>query len=188
MSLFGYAALCNLGAATAAILHENNSITKRVETSLSYNLPYLKTRFDSSSVRVIAWNVSLFFAALFSWMAAYVLDVLVQPVSRRFANSGYVMWVFALALTQLQTSVLASLLCAVIQDEYPRPRCSLVDGLSTNQLAAFLVANVATGAVNILFDTLRASEVVAFSIMIGYCLSWAYIGNWVDAVRVQVDR
>lgn len=178
MSLFGYAALCNAGAATAAVLDENNGAARWAWASV---LRRFSGKRQSMVAHVAAWHAAMSVAAGAAWGLAFVLDACVQPVSRRFANAAYVMWVLALALTQLQMAALAELVAAAVSGGRVPQQCAMAGHLSKHQLVAFLVANIATGAVNLTVDTLGASEGRAFAIMVVYCLSWGYVGSWMRA-------
>lgn len=188
MSLFGYAALCYSGAASAALLDEDNRTAKWFRQFVLHRSSRVGISARSGALNVAAWHAALSCAVGVAWALAYAADVLVQPVSRRFANAAYVLWVLALALTQLQMSAIADIVSAVIAGTRAQRDCGLVHGLSRHQLAAFLVANLATGAVNLSIDTLGASEGSAFAIMMAYCLSWAYIGCWTDVAILAKDR
>ena len=106
----------------------------------------------------------------------------IQPVSRRFCNGAYVLWVAAMALTQLAFAALASVEVAMATG-VSRPQCAVTEGLSANQLAAFLLANVLTGVVNLSVDTLRARAPVATAVMIMYCGAWGCTGLWVLRIK-----
>lgn len=181
MSLFGYAALCNAGAAAAAILDENNGAAQWAWHSAFRRYSSTGNRGESVAARAKAWHAAMLVAVGVAWVVAFALDAFVQPVSRRFANAAYVMWVSALALTQLQMSALAEVVAAAVSGNGVQQQCPLLDSLSQHQLVSFLVANIATGAVNMTVDTLGASETSAFAIMVAYCLSWGYAGSWMQA-------
>ena len=136
-----------------------------------------------SAQRVHAWwHVRLWAATAMLWVLATLCAELVQPVSRRFCNASYVLWVAAVALTQLAFAALASVVVAVATGE-PRPRCVVAEGLSRNQLAAFLLANVLTGAVNLSIDTMHAGAGVATGVMMAYSGTWGCTGLWVKHLK-----
>lgn len=182
MSLLGYTAICNAGAAMAAVLHEDNVVVIRVRDFL-LQLPSPKiARSQKVPMHAAAWHVVLISLTCAFWALAFICDVFVQPVSRRFANAAYVFWVLALAVMQLEISAVAEMCAAVINGWHAPAPCGLVDSISKHQLAAFLVANVVTGAVNLSVDTLGASDSFAFSIMVVYIVCWGYIGCWAEMI------
>eukprot|EP00892_Ulva_mutabilis_P012046 jgi/Ulvmu1/9213/UM005_0313.1 len=184
MSLFGYSAICYAGAATAAALDANNQL---VITSSHLFMRLSPSTGTVYSISAVAWHVMLWCLAGSFWMIAFICDVLIQPVSRRFANAGYVAWTVALAVTQLALSAIVEVVASRVDGEYVRASCAMVQSLSKHQLAAFLVANVATGIVNLSVDTLSASETFAFVIMLVYCASWGYVGCWIETLATPLS-
>jgi glucosaminylphosphatidylinositol acyltransferase len=61
---------------------------------------------------VMWWHARLWCSAAFMWVLVFLCDVHIQPVSRRFCNAAYVLWVTAMALTQLAIAAIAVLVVA----------------------------------------------------------------------------
>lgn len=89
-------------------------------------------------------------------------------VSRRACNLCYVLWSLA-----LNSGALAA--CMWLQ---PPPRPALLDALSKQQLAVFLVANLLTGAVNMSVNTLAVGDAVARAVVAAYGATVAGIALW----------
>ncbi|XP_013782770.1 phosphatidylinositol-glycan biosynthesis class W protein-like [Limulus polyphemus] len=108
----------------------------------------------------------------------------IEPCSRRTANLSYVLWMVAFNLiilaVQLAEIILTSLLrtqklmlgprtILISKDkEKEQYRIIVVEAISQNALLFFLVANVATGAVNICVQTLYTSSLIAVIILVCY--------------------
>jgi glucosaminylphosphatidylinositol acyltransferase len=142
---------------------------------------------DGNLVDVLWWHARLWSAAAVLWTCVFLCDTLVQPVSRRFCNAAYVLWVTAMALTQIAAADVVLLVVAVATG-VPRPPCAVTEGLSENQLLAFLLANVLTGMVNLSLDTLRAGAAQATVMMVVYCAAWGCTGLWVKSGKQLFGR
>ncbi|XP_076337598.1 phosphatidylinositol-glycan biosynthesis class W protein-like isoform X2 [Tachypleus tridentatus] len=108
----------------------------------------------------------------------------IEPCSRRTTNLSYVLWMIAFNLfimaVQLAEVILTCLLRAQKLMLGPRTilmsnnekreqyRTILVEAVSQNALLFFLVANVATGAVNMCVQTLYTSSLTAVIILVCY--------------------
>lgn len=98
-----------------------------------------------------------------------LLDMFVQPVSRRLVNAAYAAWIHWFALLQL-------CFCLALQMGIGAgPHGALggwaYDSLSRNQLATFVVANILVGLVNFSIDTLRAPPGRAVAVLALYVVA-----------------
>lgn len=103
--------------------------------------------------------------ATFAMICSATFAVLQQygfQTSRRMANVSYVLWVVAYNTFFL----LGYLLLSPNKPSIPAP--PLLEALNKNGLAVFLVANVATGVVNLSMKTMYASDAVALSVLMTY--------------------
>ncbi|XP_072991598.1 uncharacterized protein At4g17910 isoform X2 [Typha latifolia] len=109
------------------------------------------------------------------WFLTIILDNYVERVSRRTCNLAYVTLVFAENFQVLSILTLAEL-------AFAKRNLVLEDAFNQNLLGSFLLANILTGMVNLSVDTLSASSITAFTILIGYSfvlsvvvgLAWFY--------------
>ncbi|XP_072973752.1 uncharacterized protein At4g17910 isoform X2 [Typha angustifolia] len=109
------------------------------------------------------------------WFSTIILDNYVERVSRRTCNLAYVTLVFAQNFQVLSILTLAEL-------AFAKRNLVLEDAFNQNLLGSFLLANILTGMVNLSVDTLSASSITAFTILIGYSfvlsvvvgLAWFY--------------
>lgn len=83
-------------------------------------------------------------------------------VSRRLCNASYAMWVITISHMMitigLSTELLPTRLCSTSSS-------LILDAINMNQLPIFLLANVATGIVNLSMDTIHASNAKAFLVL-----------------------
>lgn len=164
--------------------------------------PYLAYRKPSKSrKREKTDKLAMLLASLsILWWAAYYFDVLIIRgiVSRRMANLAYVLWITAYNTTFLFCYVLiymvllqhttmatknASSLTSQHQSNDDRTPL-LLQSLNHSAFIIFLVANLLTGLVNVSFQTMYSSDLVAIVILTLYtatCLFLAtllYRANW----------
>ncbi|XP_020520071.1 uncharacterized protein At4g17910 isoform X2 [Amborella trichopoda] len=111
--------------------------------------------------------IGVWFCSIFFWLTTIFLDKHVENVSRRMCNLAYVTFVLA-----QNFQVLAILMLSNFIPE--RKLLSLEEAFDQNLLAAFLLANVLTGLINVYVDTLFVSSTAAFSILIGYAVALSF--------------
>ncbi|XP_078160198.1 transferases, transferring acyl groups [Carex rostrata] len=92
------------------------------------------------------------------WILTIVLDNYVQKVSRRMCNMAYVTIVLAQNFQVLSVLTLAD----------SERNLVFEDAFNQNLLGSFLLANILTGMVNLLVDTLSASALTALIILLAY--------------------
>ncbi|KAJ2338081.1 Glucosaminyl phosphatidylinositol (GlcN-PI) nositol acylation protein, partial [Coemansia sp. RSA 2671] len=98
--------------------------------------------------------------------------------SRRFANAPYCFWVagfnsamiwlYMLIEEDVDSKLPPEMARAGRPKGYDMP--AIVEAVNINSLTTFLVANLLTGSVNMLFETLLCGSVAAYSILAGYTL------------------
>ncbi|KAG5001504.1 hypothetical protein AAZX31_08G263300 [Glycine max] len=111
---------------------------------------------SSRWVRMRVWVLSILF-----WLLTVLLDRHVERISRRTCNLPYVTMVVADNLQLLSILMLADLV--------PGSKTSILEeAFNRNLLATFLLANILTGLVNLSVDTLSASSITAFFILLVY--------------------
>ena len=194
-SLPGYAALCYAGSAVAALLQPietghtrwravsscspegHNSIDKQ-ETGLAVG--------NQSVLQLLMWLLRISSVAAMCSTCMHVAQWQLQPISRRFCNLAYVLWIVREGLVLLLSCSAVELRSIVL---YGKARqISFIEGLSRQQLAVFLAANVLTGIVNMSMDTLHASDGVAAAVLLVYCSTWAALPAGLAAARAQFSK
>lgn len=104
----------------------------------------------------------------------------VGSVSRRLANLSYIMWV---------VSYNSSMLLAYYWISRALPRAgmsTILQAINRNGLVIFLLANVATGLVNMSINTLKCDRLVAVAVLVGYGLVWVGVAVVLDKRGVYI--
>jgi glucosaminylphosphatidylinositol acyltransferase len=133
---------------------------------------------DTKTLRRLKSFTALLAGTVLSWLCWYGCDLTVQKTSRRLANMSYILFIFAMNCTLL--SILASIDHVAQQYcySYTHMRCVTIEQISKYTLMIFLVANLMTGAVNLVMYTPRVEMWLAMGILFTYvfCLtsmSWS---------------
>lgn len=113
--------------------------------------------------KAFRWCLKLAVLDVILWGVLFALDCWVEHISRRACNAPYVIWMLAYNL-------LLVLMCAAVQflvggdSEGP----VLLEAVNNNMMAVFLIANVLTGAVNLLVDTLQVGAWASRGVVLVY--------------------
>jgi glucosaminylphosphatidylinositol acyltransferase len=163
-SLPGYLALCYAGSAAASLLQpcQRTPVEGASSSKASPSVAASDTR---------AWFVRLTACTAMAWACTLFAAVLVQPVSRRFSNLAYVLWISAMCLSSLLLGAVAQMWVGVVAED--RSAGQVLTAISKHQLAVFLIANVLTGLVNLSIDTLNASNGQAAVVLSLYTVAWS---------------
>ncbi len=146
------------------------------------------------------WLLQLFAWTAAAWVAVWATLAFVSPVSRRACNLAYITWTLAFNLqarqvaVEPQTDPESKLLhghsvCHKLQITFgsypatqvllffaaanvlvPSPKSQLLGAINQRMLPMFLAANMLTGCINILMDTLSASDWTARMMVSAYGL------------------
>eukprot|EP00268_Persea_americana_P023961 TRINITY_DN23475_c0_g1_i3.p1 TRINITY_DN23475_c0_g1~~TRINITY_DN23475_c0_g1_i3.p1 ORF type:complete len:498 (+),score=60.57 TRINITY_DN23475_c0_g1_i3:100-1494(+) len=122
-----------------------------------------------NEIRNVKWTrIRVCFLCALFWLLTVILDKHVERVSRRMCNLAYVTFVFA-----QNFQVLAILM---LSDLIPTSNISILEeSFNRNLLGSFLLANVLTGVINLYVDTLSASTLASFSILLGYAFVLSFL-------------
>ncbi|XP_068641894.1 uncharacterized protein At4g17910 [Aristolochia californica] len=126
----------------------------------------------SKQIRSIVWiRMSIWIFCILFWLMTIFLDKYVERVSRRMCNLGYVTFVLA---QNFQVLAILSL-----SDLIPGSKLSLLEeAFNRNLLGLFVLANILTGVTNLSVDTLSASPLVSFSILVLYTFALSLLGGF----------
>ncbi|KAM3388243.1 hypothetical protein ACQJBY_010804 [Aegilops geniculata] len=113
------------------------------------------------------------------WILAIILDSYVERVSRRMCNFAYVMLVFG---QNFQVISILTLAGSISHDK----NLVLEEAFNQNMLGAFLVANILTGLVNLSVDTLSASPLAAFMILVAYTFTLCMLAGLAQFSGVRI--
>ncbi|CAK9321493.1 unnamed protein product [Citrullus colocynthis] len=141
-SIFGYWSIYLIGV--------------QLGNSLFFGKNSTATLRSKRRARIIVWILALFF-----WMTTLLLDSYVERVSRRMCNLAYVTMVLAQNLQVLGILMLSGYVAV-------NETSVLEEAINNNLLAAFLLANLLTGLVNLSVDTLSTSSISALFILLVY--------------------
>ncbi|ONK59989.1 uncharacterized protein A4U43_C08F13040 [Asparagus officinalis] len=148
------------------------------------NLGYLILFGEESSTKNgpnIRWaRTRVWILCILFWSLTIILDNGVERVSRRMCNLAYVTLVLAQNFQVLSIIMLSDFMPA-------QKPLVLEETFNYNLLGSFLLANLLTGMVNMLVDTLSASSFAAFGILLGYTfLLTAIVGlAWLYSIRFK---
>ncbi|XP_069127184.1 uncharacterized protein [Argopecten irradians] len=130
---------------------------------------------------------------MFFWVL-YSISALAygEPVSRRFANITFVLWILALSTQTMCVSLLVDLIVEYLKISsgiavQTFPTKGLLNAINYNGLFYFLLSNVLTGLVNITMETIHMSALPSFLILTLYmsCLSAISVCLFVRRVRLK---
>ncbi|KAM7374750.1 hypothetical protein PAMP_007390 [Pampus punctatissimus] len=131
---------------------------------------------------------SILSGSVLLYTALYTCQIFVEPVSRRFANLPFCLWSVAQSLLFMFCLATADMVllffkrtsgCHLVPSSWDLYKKSdkkrdemegmcLVQAVSRNQLLFFLLANVMTGLINSLVDTLSCSSLFSVCVLLSY--------------------
>lgn len=124
-------------------------------------------------------TIRVWILSLLLWLLTVIIDRHVERVSRRMCNLAYVTLVLAVNLQVLAIFILSDFLpgskTSVLEEAYNR-----------NLLGTFLLANLLTGLVNLMVETLFASAAKALFILIAYTFSTTFIIGLLDFCGIRL--
>ncbi|KAK6539408.1 Glucosaminyl phosphatidylinositol (GlcN-PI) nositol acylation protein [Orbilia ellipsospora] len=200
-SFFGYLAIFLAGQATGmrilpAISGKSPKQQQRTQKKKQTSEPSSAAKTTSSPpskvplfkpllLQAIAWTL------LFQFSDSYKYGMNSQ-VSRRLANMPYITWVAAFNCWQLLAFYLIEAVCwgdpevvkggASYEDRSPR----LLRAFNRNGLIIFLVANLATGTVNMTMNTIVAKTPVSMGALFTYSLALSVIAVGLDLKNITI--
>ncbi|KAG7399587.1 hypothetical protein PHYBOEH_008582 [Phytophthora boehmeriae] len=135
----------------------------------------------AKSQRNMRWLVlTLIVVDAMLWLSTYLSVRLVARPSRRMLNLPYLLWVMA------ESIFLLALYC-MIQTVCMLPRVPLLfQGINRNQLFVFILANLATGAVNLGMHTINTSPAVASGVLLLYMLAVCVLASVLEYAGVRI--
>ncbi|KAF7017350.1 hypothetical protein CFC21_030807, partial [Triticum aestivum] len=157
-SIFGYWGMYLIGVSLGYFLFHDLSSKGKIRSSQVVKVWVLATSF---------------------WILAIILDSYVERVSRRMCNFAYVMLVFG---QNFQVISILTLAGSISHDK----NLVLEEAFNQNMLGAFLVANILTGLVNLSVDTLSASPLAAFMILVAYTFNLCMLAGLAQFSGVRI--
>ncbi|XP_063811071.1 phosphatidylinositol-glycan biosynthesis class W protein [Pseudophryne corroboree] len=143
------------------------------------------------------WITPIYKLAIISlllFMGCTMLQIYVEPISRRMANLPFCMWVVAQCMAWLCLILLCDLILVfaryltpgssvpstwniyhfskenitTLRDSKKEIHLCLIKAINRNQLLFFLLSNIMTGMVNMLIDTIHSNNLFSLFILITY--------------------
>ncbi|XP_065834825.1 uncharacterized protein [Oscarella lobularis] len=115
-------------------------------------------------------SIDVFLYGILALLTSYV-----EPVSRRMANLSYVIWQLGYNVYLLVVFLLVDVACLLFASRNTSANVlgngSLIESISQNQLAYFLLANLLTGCVNLCMYTVTAPTLLSFTVVFLYMLT-----------------
>ncbi|KAJ8754449.1 hypothetical protein K2173_002900 [Erythroxylum novogranatense] len=135
---------------------------------------------SSTTVGSNKWaRIRILVLSVIFWSITILLDRHVERVSRRMCNLAYVTLVLAQNLQVLAVVMLS--------DYMVGSKVSVLEeALNRNLLAAFLLANILTGLVNLSMDTLSASSFLALVVLLLYAYLLSILTGLADFYGVRL--
>ncbi|OQR99739.1 GPI-anchored wall transfer protein 1 [Achlya hypogyna] len=142
---------------------------------------FSQSKVGTQMVKSSRWvTATLLMVCIGSAFATDLLARHVTPASRRLLNLPYVGWVLAQGLVVLVTHSLGNNFSFW-------PRVPIIfNGISRNQLFVFLVANLATGAINLNMRTIYASPAVGTSVLLCYLVGVSIFAVALDYFHIKI--
>ncbi|KAG6527996.1 hypothetical protein ZIOFF_010133 [Zingiber officinale] len=146
------------------------------------------------ATRATVWIVCVLF-----WFLTIILDKYVERVSRRMVNivsSYYKSAAFyrheldcnLAYVTQVIAQNFQVLSILTLSDFIPYEKpLAIEEAFNQNLLGSFLMANVLTGLVNLSMDTLSASPVTSFTVLLGYSFLLSFVTSilWFCGIKIK---
>lgn len=149
-----------------------------IYVAATYFKHVLRNEGETIPVKVLAWQtLKLALMSVCLWKMVHVCNNMFG-VSRRLANMGYVIWVCAMGTSMFALFMLLEMYYYFVKfdriklDEEGVQEYGpmVLKAINTNGLAFFLVANLLTGLVNLLFQTMLLDDLAGILILVGYML------------------
>lgn len=170
VSFIGYCAIFIWGQATGFYLlgsmPTKNNLYKASITPLERNGNTKIGKWDKLTTVTPLRGLSIWFLITF-FITRLLLSVHPQGISRRLANSPYTLWIVCFNVGYL------AIYCAIDKlfnsyNERGQTTSLCLESMNTNGLVLFLLANVATGLINMSTSTIDMPDILAITTLSGY--------------------
>ncbi|KAK6344883.1 Glucosaminyl phosphatidylinositol (GlcN-PI) nositol acylation protein [Orbilia javanica] len=203
-SFFGYLAIFLAGQATGMRIlplqqTQTQSQSKQPQGKQSQGISKKKTSTQSAAkkpllkpllLQAIVWTM------LYQLTDNYKYGMINTQISRRIANMPYLCWVAAFNCWQLLAFYLIETVCwgdsestggksgsvATYEERSPR----LLRAFNRNGLIIFLVANIATGLVNMTMNTIETKTPVSMGVLFAYTFGLSSLAVGLDLKNITI--
>ena len=120
-----------------------------------------------------------------------ISHVYIEPISRREANFAFICWITTFVLILILIEIIMQILTTVLKHVEifsSRITCNSIvySSISYSGFLLFLIANILTGFVNFVFDTLSVSSLQTILILFTYSFILSYIAVILNLKQVQL--
>lgn len=128
---------------------------------------------------------------LFSSFLTGISHVYIEPISRREANFAFICWITTFVLILILIEIIMQILTAVLKHvkifgSHITCNSIVYSSISYSGFLLFLIANILTGFVNFVFDTLSVSSLQTILILFTYSFILSYIAIILNLKQVQL--
>lgn len=206
-SVPGYWSLFLLGAGCGGLLRDSTEelvhrrrarLTQKEKPSTAAGSAH-----RSLGLLLLAWGSRLALGDLFLWLALGLLEYQGVQISRRSCNLAYILWICALCLLLVILCVAVELTLRLPQHARapilmrqeeksaslpagPADHLLIPQAFNRNLLAVFLVANLLTGLVNVVVNTLETDNLMARLVVTSYMMAVCLVAVLLDAWDIVV--
>jgi predicted acyltransferase len=108
------------------------------------------------------------------------METQVQPASRRLLNGTYCAFVLGVNLLVLAGEVWMQRVIMRSDASY------FAQAVNRNQLALFLFANVLTGVIGYMMQTIYTPNAIALTVMTGYLFTYSFVAWALERFHIQL--
>lgn len=131
-----------------------------------------------ASMLTVSTTRGLVIASIF-YQVIFLYFFQLTSISRRLANMPYVMWTVSYNAAYL-------LGYHLIDAALPNINSALLDSTNKNGLFLFLIGNLATGFINMMCNTLKVKDSIAFIILVVYILATCVVAVVLDKKGIYI--
>ena len=120
-----------------------------------------------------------------------ISHVYIEPISRREANFAFICWITTFVLILILIEIIMQIVITVLKHveifaNHISCNSIVYSSISYSGFLLFLIANILTGFVNFVFDTLSVSSLQTILILFTYSFILSYIAVILNLKQVQL--
>lgn len=120
-----------------------------------------------------------------------ISHIYIEPISRREANFAFICWITTFVLILIAIELIMQILTTILRHgkifaSHITCNSIVYSSMSYSGFLLFLIANVLTGFVNFVFDTLSVSSLQTILILFTYSFILSYIAILLNFKQVQL--
>ncbi|ORY26719.1 GWT1-domain-containing protein [Naematelia encephala] len=178
VSLPGYLAIYFLGLATGEHVARAASVNPAAKNQTREDA---RRHFEKRRTEL---GLELFGYAFGWWVVLFGIRTAGGEISRRLANTSYVIWTAAYNTTFLLGYLIVEIYLS--SSTLPSPVPPLLEAINANGLAVFLVANLLTGLVNVSVQTMYLDTARSMVVLVVYSASVCALAWGIRRFRIKI--